>query len=773
MARKQKEIRSLGVLTSGGDAPGMNSAVRAVVRTALHEGFQVYVIKEGYDGLVNHGTTKNDFIVRADWDYVGGIMDKGGTKIGTSRCDAFKEKGGKAQQNAAFNLIEHGIDHLVIIGGDGSLTGAAVFHKEWAHLLDTLEADKRITAQQKQRFDKLAIVGLVGSIDNDMCRTDMTIGTDTALHRISQAIDAIISTAASHQRIFVVKVMGRHCGYLAVMGGLITGADWVIIPEDPPVHSDWKNDMVQQLKMGRHSKRSLIVILSEGVMDCTKTGTENPGCTTCKKTEISHEEVAEALKEGLKEPGQKEADVRVTVLGHVQRGGSPSAYDRVLSSRLGYAAIKRIMRKDAFNKPHMLGVKGSKITDLPLLETIAENRKISAAIDHCDYKTAMAGRGNNFRKSYDAARLLMSPRENINTLPLPKDAPRLVVLHSGAPAPGMNAAVRAAARFAIARGFEMWGAKRGFEGLMEGDFQPLDWTDVNGWASEGGAELETSRKIPENTKDFSKIEKHLEDNRIRGLLVIGGWSGYKGSWNIYRKYKKFQIPIICLPASINNNLPGTELCVGPDTALNNIVDALDKIKQSAVATRRCFVVEVMGRYCGYLALMSGLAGGAERVYLPEEPVTLDNLNDDLHRLQEEFRKTKRRLALIIRNEKASKSYDTAFMTALFDEEGKRNKDFDARQAILGHLQQGGKPSAFDRILAAQMAESCINFLVEKVNKKEASHAFIGTRGAEMKITPMGDFPRMIDTEEQQRVVSKEQWWWKLNEITHLLSREPW
>ena len=203
--------KNLAVLTSGGDAQGMNAAVRAVVRTALDRGMNVYAIYEGYQGMVDGG----DRIRKMTWDSVGGILQKGGTVIGTARCDDFRTREGRRQ--AARNLLEHEIDSLVVIGGDGSLTGANIFRQEWPDLLAELVQTGQVSQEVATRRSNLTVVGLVGSIDNDMYGTDMTIGTDTALHRIVEAIDAISSTAASHQRTFVVKVMGRNCGYLALM----------------------------------------------------------------------------------------------------------------------------------------------------------------------------------------------------------------------------------------------------------------------------------------------------------------------------------------------------------------------------------------------------------------------------------------------------------------------------------------------------------------------------------------------------------------------------
>jgi 6-phosphofructokinase 1 len=295
-----KTIQRIAVMTSGGDAQGMNAAVRSVVRTALFHGLEAYAIYEGYQGMVEGGQR----IRKIEWDGVGGILHRGGTVIGTARSDDFRTREGR--RKAAHNLIENGIDALVVIGGDGSLTGANLFRQEWSKLLAELVKKGAIKQAQADKHPYLMLVGLVGSIDNDMYGADMTIGADTALHRITEAIDALSSTAASHQRTFVVKVMGRNCGYLALMGALAGGADWVLIPESPPMVDNWEEVMCQRLRAGREiGRRDTIVVLAEGAHD--RHG--NP---------IGSTHVAEVLEKELGE------EVRITVLGHVQRGGAPA-----------------------------------------------------------------------------------------------------------------------------------------------------------------------------------------------------------------------------------------------------------------------------------------------------------------------------------------------------------------------------------------------------------------------------------------------------------------
>jgi 6-phosphofructokinase 1 len=733
--------RTIAVLTSGGDAPGMNAAVRAVVRTALSRGVRVFAVREGYEGAVLGG----DRIVPMTWSSVGGILHMGGTSIGTARSDRFRTREGRRE--AACNFLNAGIDSLVVIGGDGSLSGADVLRQEWPSLVDELRAEGRIDGATAARATAFSIVGLVGSIDNDMAGTDITIGADTALHRITEAIDAIASTAASHQRTFVIEVMGRHCGYLALMGAIATGASWVLIPENPPDVDDWEATMCERLSTGRRAgRRDSIVIVAEGAID--RHGRP-----------ISVDHVRRVLEERLNE------DVRVTILGHVQRGGAPSAFDRYMSTMLGYAAVEELLSSPPGAEPQIIGMKDNRVTRQPLMSSVEETRKVAACVASGNYEGAMRLRGRGFVSALTTLRTI------VRALPHPPAAGqkrfRFAIMHGGGPAPGMNTAVRAALRLTLDRGHHVLGVRNAFRGLVDGDFFEMGWMSVNGWASRGGAELGTNRKVP-GDRELYTIARQIEKHEIDGILMIGGWSGYAAVAKLHaerERFPAFGVPIICLPASINNNLPGSELSIGSDSALNNIVSAVDKIKTSAVASQRCFVVEVMGRRCGYLALMSGLATGAEKVYMHEDGVTLADLQRDLQMLTDGFRRGKR-LGLLIRNEDANPFYTTPFMCALYEQEG--GELFDVRQAILGHLQQGGDPSPFDRILATRMAAETVDFLISDARKGpgNGTAAFIGLREGQLAITPFEDLPRLMDLENKR---PKEQWWRALAPLAQLLA----
>jgi 6-phosphofructokinase 1 len=732
--------KRIAVLTSGGDAQGMNAAVRSVVRVALDHGAEAYAIYEGYQGMVDGGKR----IRQMDWNSVGGILQLGGTVIGTARSAEFMTREGRLK--AVYNLIENGINGLVVVGGDGSLTGASVLRQEWPSLVSELVESGRISPETAGKHPNIAIVGLVGSIDNDFYGTDMTIGADTALHRITEAIDAITSTAASHQRTFVVKVMGRNCGYLAMMSALATGADWVLIPEAPPDVDDWQQVMADRLRAGRQAgRRDSIVVLAEGAHD--RDGNY-----------IGSSDVQKALEEHLGE------DVRITVLGHVQRGGRPSAFDRTLGTLMGHEAVNTILSAGPDDEPVVIGQKNNRMTRLPLADCIEKTRAVPDAIAAKDYELAMSLRSSSFTHAFKTLKTM------VRALPHPvvegKKRFRIAVLNAGAPAPGMSTASRVAIRLGLDQGHIMLGVRNGFVGLGKNEIDEMSWMSVTGWASSGGSLLGTNRRTPEGS-DLYAIARVIEDQHIDALLVIGGWTAYESvnTLLINRKnYPAFNLPIVCLPASINNNLPGSEFSIGADTALNSIADAVDKIKQSAIATRRCFVVEVMGHYCGYLALMGGLASGAERVYMNEEGVTLHDLQSDVEALSEGF-KSGKQLGLMIRNEFANKVYTTQFMCALFEEEGKDL--FDVRPAILGHLQQGGDPSPFDRIQATRLARLCLEFLVQECDQNSKEIAFIGLQNGQIKFHDMRDFERMVDFECQR---PREQWWLKLRPIAKLLAQ---
>lgn len=246
------------------------------------------------------------------------------------------------------------------------------------------------------------------------------------------------------------------------------------------------------------------------------------------------------------------------------------------------------------------------------------------------------------------------------------------------------------------------------------------------------------------------------------LLVIGGWNAYQGAHRLLSeadRYPAFAIPIVCVPASIDNNLPNSQTSIGTDTALNSIVDAIDKIKQSASAAHRCFVVETMGRHCGYLAAMGGLASGAERVYLHEEGITLRTLAADVDAMRAAFRDQGRKLFLTMRNEGASEHYSTDFLAGLFEEES--GGDFDVRQVVLGHVQQGGNPSPFDRVLATRLVAHAVDVLSRDLDEGESGGHTVGVVDSGIVEAPLSRIGDVMDTVNRR---PKKQWWMQLRTV---------
>jgi 6-phosphofructokinase 1 len=530
------------------------------------------------------------------------------------------------------------------------------------------------------------------------------------------------------------------------MAALATGAEWVLIPENPPQWDDWEEKMAADLRRGRKAgRRDSIVVIAEGARD--KLG--NP---------IGSSYVQKFLEEKLGE------EVRTTVLGHVQRGGAPSAFDRNLGTMMGYEAVETVLAAKPEDEPQMIAIRGNRIITAPLMKCVEQTRAIASAIDDHEYEHAMELRGDSFKETYRTLRTLLRSLPHAPT-PGQKHL-RLAVMNCGAPAPGMNTAVRAAVRLVLDRGHTILGIANGFKGFIDGEVQEMDWMSVNGWAATGGSGLGTSREVPSG-RDLYAIARNIEKHDIQGILMIGGLSGYQGAYQLFHErenYPAFNLPLICMPASINNNLPGSDLSIGADTALNVIVEALDKIKQAAVAQRRCYIVEVMGRRCGYLALMSGLAAGAERVYLHEEGIRLHELVDDVEQLRLGFKHGKR-LGLMIRNEAAHEVYSTNVLCAIFEAES--NDLFEVRQSILGHIQQGGDPSPFDRIQATRFATRCVDFLIEQAQSPEPAGSFIGLEAGGITLHSLEEIPKMVDKDNQR---PKQQWWLEVRPIAKLMSQ---
>jgi 6-phosphofructokinase 1 len=309
-------IKTIGILTSGGDAPGMNAAIRAIARTALYHKMQVYGFKHGYNGLIN-----KDYI-KMDRHSVANILQYGGTILGTARSAEFETPPG--MKKAKMHLDELGIDGLIVIGGDGTMRGAHEFSKKYG----------------------TPMIGLPGTIDNDIYGTDITIGFDTAINSALEAVDRIRDTASSLERIFFIEVMGRHAGFIGLAVGLAGGAEDVLIPETPTDIPALAQKINETMKCG---KKFSIIIVAEG------------------------DEAGNAFQIAEKVKNLTKQDYRVAILGYIQRGGSPTAIDRILAMRLGYAAVMNL-RKGTYGC--MVGEINYKTVCTPFKETYTKKKHI-------------------------------------------------------------------------------------------------------------------------------------------------------------------------------------------------------------------------------------------------------------------------------------------------------------------------------------------------------------------------------------------------------------
>ncbi|KZW02846.1 6-phosphofructokinase [Exidia glandulosa HHB12029] len=803
----------IAVLTSGGDSAGMNSAVRTIVKAGILKGCETYVVREGYEGLVRgnstpapatpaparsteaehladdafvhnlrfgdgellrHGegdasddpdghTLKGRYIIRVGWDDVRGWLAEGGTLIGTARSAAFRTPEGRL--SAALNMVKEGIDALCVCGGDGSLTGADVFRAEWSSLIKQLLEKGSITKEQFDHHQHLKIVGLVGSIDNDMSMTDLTIGALTALHRICEAIDNINSTAISHSRAFVIEVMGRHCGWLALMAGISGGADFVFIPERPPMADPWEDEMCEVIQGHRAvGKRKTIVIVAEGAHDASM-------------KPIAVDYVKSVLSERLG------LDTRVTTLGHTQRGGKPCAFDRILPMLQGVEAVDALLEATPETPSYMIGIQENKITRIPLLEAVKQTHAIAKAVEAKDYEKAMSLRDPEFAESLESFYTSSISLDSKRRLPEDKRL-RIGIIHVGAPAGGMNAATRTAVRYCISHGHTPLAVYNGFKGLLDDNVQPLSWLRVDSWMARGGSELGTNRTLPD--VDIGSVASKFQQYHFDAFFLIGGFEAFTALVQLEQGrqyYPAFRIPMVHLPATISNNVPVTEFSLGSDTSLNSLVNACDVLRQSASASRnRVFVVETQGGKCGYIATMGALATGAVLVYTPEVGINLDLLRDDVQFLKTRYLldvKGRAEGRLVLRNEQASNIFTTDVITKILKEEG--GSLFDSRSASLGHILQGDVPSPLDRARAVRLSMKCMSFLEREALAARAAPALqrrtsvavspkstaavITIQGSNVVMVPVHEMQEHADMNNRRNLNS---WWEGYKELAELL-----
>jgi len=624
-AENEKKITTIGVLTSGGDAPGMNAAVRAVVRTGIANGLIVKGIRRGFSGLIDED------IVDLNSRSVADMIQKGGTFLYTARCPEMITSEG--QDKAAETCKKNGIDALIVIGGDGSFRGCLALK------------DRGIN-----------VIGIPGTIDLDIACTEYTIGFDTAVNTAMSAIDKIRDTSTSQERCSIIEVMGRHAGYIALWCGLANGAEAVLTTE---LYNYEEQKLINDIEKKRKSGRKhYIIINAEGIGDSEGMAKRIEYATGMNTT--------------------------ATILGYLQRGGSPTCKDRVFASAFGAKAVD-ILIKGGENR--VVAYKNGAFVDFDMDEALSMKKTLDPFL--VDMLGKLTRKGDS-RVMKNEGMLPIGNEEN-------GDKKIIGVLTSGMDAPGMNAAIRAVVRSAIGYDMKVIGFRRGYSGLIEKDYLEMTNKTMSETVQRGGTQLLAS-DCPEflTEEGQEKAVETLKELQIDALVIIGGNGTMRGGLDLIAK----GINVIGIPTTIDLDVACTEYTIGFDTAINTAMEAIDKIRDTSQSHERCSVIEVAGKKSGHNALWCGIATGAEEI------ITNEYHDQNQQRMISEIiskKKLGKRLHLIVNSESVGKSASLAkniqFATGL-----------ETRATVLGILQCGGRPSCQDRVFASAMGGKAVEVI---------------------------------------------------------------
>ena len=476
-------------------------------------------------------------------------------------------------------------------------------------------------------------------------------------------------------------------------------------------------------------------------------------------------------------------DTRVTTLGHVQRGGTPCAYDRMLGTLQGCEAVNAVLESTPDTPSPVIAIIENKIVRQPLVEAVKLTKEVAEAIHTKDFVKAMGLRDAEFKEYYDAYMITTSTEQPELMLP-PEKRMRIGIIHVGAPCGGMNAATRAAIAYCFTRGHHPVALHNGFSGLIRhhsdkplGAVRDINWLDAESWSSRGGSEIGTNRTLP--SENLEEVAHVFDKYDIQGLFVIGGFEAFTSVSELRKArdtYRAFKIPMVILPATVSNNVPGTEYSLGSDTCLNALIEFCDTCRQSASASRRrVFVIETQGGQSGYIATIAGLSIGALAVYTPEEGINLKMLDRDIDHLRDTFARDRgqsRAGKIILRNEQASATYTTELIAAMIKEEGKGR--FEARVGIPGHFQQGKEPSPMDRVRGVRFGVKSLQHIESFAGKTRSeiaddpmSAVVIGIRGAKVRFADMETVERKETDWKHRR--PKNEYWMALKGIVDTLS----
>jgi len=693
--------KKIAVMTSGGDAPGMNAAVRGIVRAALQEGWAVYGIRDAYRGLA----AGDSHMFPLEAGSVGASFREGGTFLGSAR---FTDIAGSSQQAqnlklaALSNLGEAGISGLVVIGGDGSLTGA----QELFAFLQT----QRQRLPEKFRDMHLAIAGIPGSIDNDIPCTDMSIGVDTTLNTIVECIDKLRDTATSHKRVSIVEVMGRLRGYLAVMSGLATGADHIFIREQPVSREELFSLLSTLQKSFDHGQQAGIIIRSEGAAFSTP-----------------------FIKETIATLLEPRRDVRETILGHLQRGGYPTAFERVLAMRLGVKAVQLL--KEGFTDPLFIGIRDNR----PSVTTIAE---VLAKKNAPAFRDTLS---NNTRACYQLAAQLEKPPAKTGSKKL------IAILTDGNNVSGMNMAVRSVARLALNAGLQATGIKGGFCGLLQDEerIAPLHWEmlEMKSILRRPGSLLGVSREeVLDDEQMLTRAAAGLENLHVDGLITVGNLRSYHLA---NRLAHITGIPVVGIPADANCNLPGTNWVIGMDSALNDLTREIDRAADAAHVQNKIFIIHLKWHYCYCLVHLAALAGGADQLIIDSRESDTEDSSFFQHQVTEKIKGLRK----IVSGRKLgatvvffSRCADTAESALACIKKTIREEEIGLTPTVVPlETSYGGSiPTAFDRVLAKRFGAIAFDVLQERLKGSDKSFHIVGIKGKDILAHPYQEHIDGID-----------------------------
>lgn len=736
--QKQKKNMRIAVLTSGGDSPGMNAALRSIVRTAIKKGIQIFGVYRGFNGLIDGD------IEELGWESVDHMVCEGGTRLLTERSHRFRDREGRKE--AAYHLARVGISHLIVIGGDGSLYGAFRLKHEFPGLCAELVADGRINkeilragrgvegndvaepGQIPQRFE-LNIVGLPGTIDNDINTTEMSIGADTALHRILETVNRLLSTIRSHRRIFILETMGNKCGWLSVMAAWASGADYVFLPEreyEAEGENGWKKELLMTIETSlEHHKADLIIFLCEGAVDS-------------RGASISLADVAAALPF----PG-----IRTHRIGHVQRGGPTSAKDSIFGTLGGISALERILAGGGDCADITATFSGEEIGFIDFEKTVVQTRQIRRLIQEGKKVLSMrnAAFQTVYRKFEEHRRRKLEKYHSID-LNINKDpkreilstniseynrsaglmtvraetGPRVAILNDGEKTPGMNACLNALVQEGLCLGLNMFYFMNGYDGIEKINRAKI--FQFRKESSEGSAVIGTCDRREIDVED---VRRQLERHQVDWVVIIGP------SRNVEIAQRLGNAVVIP-----TENGRCVEMCLGYDTALNSILRAVSICKESAESMERMiWIVEVSGKK---LCVMGGIASGAFDIISDgdlgpcssgKEEECLAFIEQLKARLNTHFEGCARSPIVILRGEDALQGIGTDALARLLTQ----NSNFRAKHCVLGPLGVGLRPSPVDQINANLLAFEALDAIIARKRC-----GVVGVVGERATFTPIED-----------------------------------